>query len=171
MAALRTRRVLAGLGLALLALLIVFFLTPTGRYLLRAGWEEARILQRRQRIGDLVASPATDSLTRAKLRVVLEARRFATDSLGLDVEESFTRFTKLDRDTLVLVLSAAYRDRLQFRTWWFPIVGRVPYKGYFDFGAARQDAESLERRGLDTYLRPSPAFSTLGWFNDPLLST
>ena len=56
-------------------------------------------------------------------------------------------------------------------TWWFPVVGRVPYKGYFDFDLAKKAEETLYDRGFDVYLRPSPAFSTLGWFNDPLLST
>jgi predicted aminopeptidase len=56
-------------------------------------------------------------------------------------------------------------------TWWFPIVGSVPYKGYFDFPAAIAAGRRLTARGFDAYVRPSPAFSTLGWFNDPLLST
>ena len=167
----RGRRVLRRVGWATLALLGLFLVTPTGCYLSRAGWEEARILHRRRPIDALVRDPATDSVTRAKLNVVLAARRFAADSVHLKVKKSFTMYTKLDRDTLVLVLSAAYRDRLAFHTWWFPIVGSVPYKGFFDFGAAKRAAKDLERQGLDTYLRPSPAFSTLGWFNDPLLST
>ncbi|MGQ0713452.1 MAG: aminopeptidase [Gemmatimonadaceae bacterium] len=162
------RRVLAVLTVALV---LFFALTPTGCYLSRAGWEEARILAGREDIIRLVEDPAIDAATREKLRLVLAARTFARDSIGLDVGESFTTYSQLGRDTLVLVLSAAYRDRLAAHTWWFPIVGRVPYKGFFDFGAAQEAAQDLRAQGLDTYLRPSAAFSTLGWFNDPLLST
>lgn len=146
-------------------------LTEIGRYLARAGWEEAKILWRRRPISEMIADAAVDSLTRQKLRIVLDARRYAEDSLGLDVEESFTTFSQLERDTLVLVLSAAYRDRLERHRWWFPIVGRVPYKGFFDYRMARAEEQDFQRRGFDTYLRPAAAFSTLGWFNDPLMST
>jgi predicted aminopeptidase len=71
----------------------------------------------------------------------------------------------------VLVVSAGYRDTLKPYTWWFPVVGRVPYKGYFDFKAAKKDAQDLAADGYDVYVRPSDAFSTLGFFNDPLLNT
>lgn len=108
---------------------------------------------------------------REKLKVVLAARQYAKDSLKLRTKDSFTTYSRLDHDTLVLVLSAAYRDTLKPYTWWFPIVGRVPYKGYFDFGAAKRDAKSLADDGFDVYVRPSDAFSTLGFFNDPLLNT
>jgi predicted aminopeptidase len=146
-------------------------LAPTGRYLVRVAWEEARILARRRAITDIVEDSSTSAATRKKLQIVLAARAFASDSVHLRARESFTTFSRLDHDTLVLVLSAAYRDRLQAFTWWFPVVGRVPYKGFFDFGAARSAARSLDHDGFDVYLRPSPAFSTLGWFNDPLVST
>jgi predicted aminopeptidase len=132
---------------------------------------EAGILARRRAITDLVADVNTPPSTATKLRLVLDARAFASDSIGLKARQSFTTYSKLDRDTLVLVLSGAYRDRLAPYTWWFPIVGRVPYKGFFDFNAAKDAAKALAERGFDVYLRPSPAFSTLGWFNDPLLST
>ncbi len=145
--------------------------TPTGRYLARGVWEEGRILARRQSIMAMALDSATPPATRAKLELVLAARRFAVDSLGLPARNSFTKFTQLDHDTLVLVLSGTRRDALVSKTWWFPVVGRVPYKGYFDFEQARSDEEELRSEGYDTYLRPSPAFSTLGWFNDPLLST
>ena len=162
------RRAVAGLTVAVVLFLA---LTPTGCYLSRAGWEEARILAGRKKIVSLVDDARIDAAMRAKLQLVLAARAFAHDSIGLDVGESFTTYSQLSRDTLVLVLSAAHRDRLEPHTWWFPIVGRVPYKGFFDFGAAQAAARDLQQQGLDTYLRPSAAFSTLGWFNDPLLST
>ncbi len=115
-----------------LVLLLSPLLSPTGRYIARAAWEEGRILARRRPIDSVIADPATPASDRAKLTLVLEARRFAADSIGLRAKRSFTTFAALPRDTLVLVLSAAYRDQLRPVTWWFPIVGRVPYKGFFD---------------------------------------
>ena len=144
---------------------------PTACYVSRGAWEEARILSRRKPISAMLNDPTTAPALRAKLTVVEAARRFAHDSLGLKTGESFTTYSHVDHDTLVLVLSAAYRDRLVPYTWWFPIVGRVPYKGYFDFNAGRQAAADLKSRGFDVYIRPSAAFSTLGFFNDPLLNT
>jgi predicted aminopeptidase len=161
-------RIAAGLALALLLYLL---LAPTGRYLVRAAWEEGKILARRRSIAEMVDDSATPAAVQQKLRLVLAARAFAADSIGLRARESFTSYSRLDHDTLVLVVSAAYRDRLEAVTWWFPIVGRVPYKGFFDFGAARRTARDLDHTGFDVYLRPSSAFSTLGWFNDPLVST
>ena len=158
--------------LGLLAATTLFFTaTPMGRYIARAGWEEAQILRARRPIPELVADPRTPPAVRAKLRLVLDARAFAADSVGLRVKESFTEYTQLEHDTLVLVLSGAYRDRLKSYTWWFPVVGRVPYKGYFDYEQAKRARDDLRAKGFDVYLRPASAFSTLGWFNDPLLST
>ena len=143
--------------------------SPT--YVLRAAWEEAKILNRRKPIARIVADTATDWETRDKLLLVLQARQFAADSLGLNAGDSYTLFSRVDSDTLVMVLSAAPKDEFRPHTWWFPIVGSVPYKGFFDLEDAQKEQRRLEARGYDTYLRPSAAFSTLGWFNDPLLST
>ena len=151
--------------------MLFFTLTEMGRYLVRAGWEEAKILWRRRPLEQLVLDTSVPFPTRRKLQIVLDARDYARRGLGLDVGRSFTTFSQLDRDTLVLVLSAAYRDRLAHHRWWFPVVGRVPYKGWFDFETARRQEADFARRGFDTYLRPAAAFSTLGWFNDPLVST
>ena len=167
----RVRRVIRWIvtGLGLIAAVVVA--TPLGRYLIRAGWEEAKILSRRKRIEAVIADAGTNEALRSRLRLVVAARQFAVDSLGLSAGESFTTFAQLDRDTLVLVLSAAYRDRLEAYRWWFPIVGRLPYKGYFRERDALRARDDFNARGFDTYLRPASAFSTLGWFNDPLLST
>jgi predicted aminopeptidase len=146
-----------------------------GCYVSRAAYEEARILSRRQPIAKLVADTAPSTVaqraTRAKLSLVVAARTYAVDSLGLNAGKSFTSYSRLDRDTLVLVLSAAYRDRLERKTWWFPVVGSFPYKGFFDFEDAKRTATAMRRDGFDVTLGASSAFSTLGWFNDPLVST
>ncbi|MCE2397717.1 MAG: aminopeptidase [Gemmatimonadetes bacterium] len=141
------------------------------RYVLRAGWEEAKILNGRRSLPEVILDPATDAETRGKLTLAYEAREFARDSLLLDVGDSYTTYTKLERDTLAMVLSAARSDSLAPVTWWFPIVGHVPYRGFFDLADAEREQLKLEAEGFDTYLRPTAAFSTLGWFSDPLLST
>jgi predicted aminopeptidase len=159
-----------GLVVVLLAI-AASLVNPTVRYLVRAAWSEALILARRRPITAVIADPRTSPKVRSQLQLVLAARAFAADSLGLRVKGSFTMYTKLEKDTLVLVLSGAYQDRLEPVTWWFPIVGSVPYKGYFDFKEAVRARDALRKRGFDAFLRPSPAFSTLGWFNDPVVST
>ncbi len=140
-------------------------------YVIKAGWAEAKILKARRPLAEVILAPETDERTRGKLTLAREARAFAIDALKLDVGDSYTTYTELDRDTLAMVLSAAYRDRLASRTWWFPVVGRVPYRGFFDLEEALEEQRKLEDEGFDTLLRPTSAFSTLGWFSDPILST
>ena len=164
----RTRKIVALLSIAATALI---FATCSPIYVIRAGIEEAKILSRRRPIPDVIADPATSAATRAKLELVIQARTYADQQLGLDAGESYTTYSWVDSDTLLMVVSAARKDRFQAYTWWFPIVGRVPYKGYFNFDHAYEEARELEARGYDTNVRPSAAFSTLGWFNDPLLNT
>ncbi len=155
--------IFAGYGTAYLA-------SDDVRYITRAGIEETRILQAREPIEELVADRLTDPAVRQSLRLVLDSRDYAA-KLGLEAKETYTTYADVGRDTLLLVLQAAPKDCICPFTWKYPIVGRIPYKGFFDFGAARRTSAQLAEKGYDVYLRPSAAFSTLGWFNDPLLST
>lgn len=140
-------------------------------YVLRAGWEEARILSSRRPIRAVVHDSSVDALTRDKLRLVLDARDFAERDLGLRAGASYESYAELGRDTLALNVLAAPEFQLRWKTWWFPIVGHVPYKGFFDFDDARALAADLEAEGYDVSVRPVSAFSTLGWFPDPIMST
>jgi predicted aminopeptidase len=156
---------------AVAVILLSPLLTTAGRYVCRAAVAEAWVLWHRRPIPVVIADPATSSRDRVKLGLVLAARSYASSAIHLRAGDSFTTYTVLPHDTLVLVLSAAYRDRLEALTWWFPIVGRVPYKGFFDPLVALRAERTLDADGFDTNLRPSPAFSTLGFFSDPLVST
>jgi len=173
--AVRSRRLprplLAGALLVTMALLLFNCSGCSPVYLARAGWTEMKILTGRRPLAEVIENEATDSETRQKLLLTRQARAFAIHQLGLDAGDSYTSFTQLDSDTLAWVLSAAFRDRLESKTWWFPIVGRVPYKGYASQNAAEKARSKLESEGFDTYLRTTSAFSTLGWFADPLLSS
>ena len=139
-------------------------------YILQAGWEEANILLNREPIEKLIKSPETKPELQQKLALVVEARAFAARA-GLTPGESYTEYSEVSRDVLVWVLSGADKTSLTPVTWWFPIVGSVPYKGFFDKKDGLAEARALSEDGFDIYLRPSAAFSTLGWFDDPLLST
>ena len=139
-------------------------------YVARAAYEEARILWRRQDIERKISEPDLPPITKRKLELVLDVRRFAAERLGFRVGGSFRTVSEVDGGAVVHLLTAARRDRLEPRTWWFPIVGRVPYRGYFSEHAAAAMAADLERQDYDTYVRPAIAFSTLGWFDDPLPS-
>jgi predicted aminopeptidase len=165
-ARLRTALLLAGLSLTGL-------LTACNPlYVARAGWAQAQILASREPLPRVIADPETDPATRDRLRLIWDARRFAIDELGFqNAGDAYTSVAHLPSDTLALVVSAARRDELSFRTWWFPITGRVPYRAYFSTRGAVRARDRLEEDGYDTYVRPTAAFSTLGWFADPVYST
>ena len=165
----RTRKIT--LAVVAVAALAAASLTCSPGYLIHAGIAEGRILSGRRPIDRVIADPATSPEVRRQLRLVLQARTYAREALGLEVGQSYTTFSRVESDTLAMVLSAARDDAFEQVTWWFPIVGHVPYKGYFGEGKAERAAAELQEDGYDTYVRPTAAFSTLGWFNDPMLST
>lgn len=104
---------------------------------------------------------------REGFRTLEQARRYA-ESLGLGSSTSYRHVIERDEQDAIRVVVAAAPDHLEPVTWWFPIVGRVAYRGYFDPDAARAFGERLAREGFDTYIRPALLYSTLGFFDDPV---
>ncbi len=90
------------------------------------------------------------------------------ESLGLGHSTSYRHLIERAEDESIRVVVAAPPDRLEPITWWFPIVGRVAYRGYFDPERASAFARGLSQQGFDTYVRPALLYSTLGWFDDPV---
>jgi predicted aminopeptidase len=139
-------------------------------YISRAAWEGGRLLWNRRPITKVLARADLPPEVRARLETALAVRKFDQDKLGLKVGGAYSTITSVDQRAIVWVVMAAPRDSLIPYTWWFPIVGNVPYRGYFDKNAALTEAAKMEAAGYDTYVRSAVAFSSLGFFNDPLLS-
>lgn len=139
-------------------------------YVLEAAYIESGILLRRKDIDKVIAEQTTSDFERQKLSLVKAARNFALE-LGLTPKQAFTKYSTVDQDVLAWVLMASEPSTFKLHTWWFPIVGAVPYKGYFNKTSAECAARRLEFQGYETFIRGTDAFSTLGWFNDPVLST
>jgi predicted aminopeptidase len=160
-----------GLLVGVIALVLAVSLSAcSSGYIMRAAYEQSKILLARRPIEKVIQDPQTPPEQKEKLAVVLDARSFAA-SLGLNPGGSFTKYSAVDRDPLAWVLVASRRDAFALRLWWFPIVGSVPYKGFFQKEDALVEAQDLEAQGFETSVRGTEAFSTLGWFNDPVLST
>jgi predicted aminopeptidase len=139
-------------------------------YVLRAAYEEGKILWRREPITDYLQKPEVSADNQEKLKLVLALREYARDVLDLNVGGSYSSYSYVDRPDLSYILTAAPRTELKPYTWWFLFVGRVPYKGYFSKQDAEGAAAELQADGYDTNIRSTAAFSTLGWFDDPMLS-
>ncbi len=154
----------------LVALLGVCLSACSPGYVLQAAYHQSKILLGRRQIEQVILDPDTPREEREKLKVVLQARVFASE-LGLTTGRSFTSYTDVGKDTLAWVVVASRKDSFALHQWWFPIVGTVPYKGFFDESAANAEGMRLESLGYESSIRGTEAFSTLGWFNDPVLST
>lgn len=135
---------------------------------LRGG---AGLLMARRPVERVVADPATSDEVRRALGTAEAIRRFAHDELALDGGRSYTTYVDLDRPFVTWTVSAAPELSVEPVTWCFPVVGCVSYRGYFRQRRAEEFAARLREEGYDVAVSGVPAYSTLGWFADPLLST
>lgn len=156
------------LSLLLLATFLLCACNPI--FVIRAAYEQSKILVARRPISEVVADPTTSDDDRIKLQLVVLAREFA-QSMELEPGKGFTDYTRLNTDPVAWVISASKKDAFEPYTWWFPIVGSVPYKAFFEKDDAIEASKALEEGNIETWVRGTAAFSTLGWFNDPLLSS
>lgn len=160
------KRVLAGSALALLIALAAC--SPF--YVMRAAWEESKLLAGRHDIKETIARGELPPEELRKLQLVLDARDYAAARIGLTPKDSFTKYTHVDKEALAWILVASRPDAFDLYKWWFPVVGSVPYKGYFEKKDALTVAACLRAEGYETRVRGAETFSTLGWFNDPLVT-
>lgn len=153
---------------ALLALCLGGCGTP---YLMQAASGEWHVMHARQPIAQVIADPKTAAALRERLTLVNEARGFATRELKLPDNQSYRSYADIGRDYVVWNVVATPEFSVVPRHWCFPVAGCVAYRGYFHESAARKFAAEMAGQGLDVAIDPVPAYSTLGKFADPVLSS
>lgn len=160
----------AGAAARLLAVLVATACL-SGCYVLQAARGQMNLMAKRQPISEIIADPATSAALRARLQYVSEARDFASRELALPDNDSYRSYADIGRPYVVWNVFATDEFSVEPRRWCFPIAGCVVYRGYFSEEAAQRYAQRLSRRGADVTVEGVAAYSTLGHFRDPLLST
>lgn len=151
--------------------LCLVWLPLSGCYYLQAAQGQMSVLARREPIAKLLAEPGTDARLRTRLEYVQAARRFASRELGLPDNRSYTTYADIKRRYVSWNVFAAPAFSVEPKQWCFPIAGCVVYRGYFSEAAAERYALRLRSRGYDASVGGVPAYSTLGHFEDPVLSS
>lgn len=152
-------------------LLLAIGLNGCSTYYGQLAVGQLEVLRERRSIEAVIADPASDAVLRQRLAQVLQARTFASQVLALPDNASYQLYADLRRPYVVWNLFATEEFSVAPREHCFPIAGCVAYRGYYRQGAARGEAARLQARGLDTHVAGVEAYSTLGWFDDPLLNT
>lgn len=161
----------SGLGLIILTAVAALIWKDTTLYLWQSVRGQVSLLLGGQAISELEQDARVPQTLKQQFKRVAEVKQFAEQKLGLKPTRNYEKYLDLKRNYLVMVLTASPPLKMESYTWWFPVVGTVPYKGYYDKEMGLQDQKKLQAQGFETHFRPSPAYSTLGWFQDPLLST
>jgi predicted aminopeptidase len=153
---------------AFAAALVAFPLA--GCYYLQQYRGQLSILSAAKPIEEVVSQGKVTAEEAETLRYILELKRFAEERIGLKKTENFTTYFDAGNRPVSWAVSACRKDRFEPYLWLYPIVGPSRYKGFFDEGDARSERQRLENLGYDTLLSPVPAYSTLGYFRDPVYS-
>jgi|TARA_B100000686_G_scaffold126998_1_gene134319 predicted aminopeptidase len=132
---------------------------------------QLELLQNQVPIHQILESADTNESTKAALQQIVEARKFAIDELNLPDNGSYRTYVDLERSSVVWNVVATKEFVIDPKTWCFPFAGCVSYRGYFDESVANHFAERLKSDGLDTVVVGAAAYSTLGFFEDPILNT
>ncbi len=157
---------------ALRVLLILTLVTALpGCYVMQAATGELHVMNARKPIGKVLADPGTSPALRDTLTEVEAARNFASRELDLPDNRSYRTYVDLHRRFVAWNVVATPEFSVHPKQWCFPVVGCVAYRGYFSEKRARRFAASLSKKGFDVTLDGVPAYSTLGKFADPVLST
>ena len=155
------------------ALILLFVLQGCANfsYYTRSINGQLRLDASKKPIEKVIKDPKTTPELRARLETARDIRQYAVERLSLPDNASYRNYVDTGRDYVSWAVFAAPELSLQFKTWCFPIFGCVPYRGYFSPEAAAKFARSLREQGWDVYVGGIPAYSTLGWFDDPILNT
>ena len=156
---------------AVLAMLICSAGCSSLSYYQQAVTGHLSLMSKRQDIADLLADPQTDPALAAKLQLSQEIVNFAETELLLDAAGSYSQLVITGQSAVSWNVVAAEEFSVEAINWCFPVAGCVPYRGYFKQPKANDFAEQQRAQGYDVYVSPATAYSTLGWFNDPLLDT
>lgn len=137
----------------------------------QAAGGQMEILRKSRPVEPIIESPSTDPKLRRQLETVQNIRRFATEHLMLPGDESYGKYADLGRPYVTWTLYAAPEFSLEPKRWWYPTLGELDYRGFFKEADAEELAEKLRSEGFDVQVGGVDAYSTLGWFHDPVLNT
>lgn len=140
-------------------------------YIVKSAYNQFSMMNSQVSLEEAQKDPRLTEDQKRKIQLAQKAREFAETELSLKPTKNYTKFVLLDRPYVTYVVSAAPKWKLEAYKWHYPIVGSMPYKGFFNEEDAKKEQESLKEENLDTYMRGVSAYSTLGWFKDPLLSS
>ena len=157
-------------GIAVLIPGIVCLLLNSCCYLAKQSSYILRYNNRSKNITELLRDSLASVQERQLFDNVKSVRQFAFDSLGLKRNGNFTKYIRIDNDHIVDVVSAAEKVSFKQYSWWYPIAGSFPYKGFFEKKDAVREAEKLKKKGLDVTIGRADAFSLLGFLKDPVYS-